>query len=472
MIKVLLVLIGLLVPFFSHSFSESIFTDENTSIPKTLLGTIFTCGYYNRPISELTVERIGMSNYELTGYCVSIVASALEIDDRYTDCQTPTATPVDTGSSYYIDFEWIYSSSGVKCDYHGSSTVNVIASNVVESELTTCPPHGVNYQSWIYEVYGDSDGDGIATLERCADPSLIPLFDTCDYNDSPNVQVTESNACYTKLDGSSCAVTAVDVGGGNQIYMGSEGDCYDGSRPDITTNPDLGGIPVGQDCVPSGALLACPEDPTNVCGDSGTTYGDASVNNCQAGCGYVNDSFVCYDTDIDGDGLPDYNDPDIDGDGIANKDDLDSDGDGKDDPINSVNSGSGTSSTDLTPVVNELKKLNDQFKATEVKDFDSDKKLEKLNTDYNTELTAFLGKSSDELGYKDSLSLVNSSGLTASLPSEQCQNYVIPVGYFGNFTLDTCALSSKVQPLLTWFFGLLTAWYIFFTINRTLSEGF
>jgi len=478
MIKVLLVLFGLLVPFFSTAdiFSDNVGSTLPPFFDSLAYGSCYT------GISSITTE----------SECISISESVFQ--SQYdSHAQVSNCTPDDNSSSNQrncaieltSDSQYMYGKITFDKYRYGSfqySSFVTLSPNHFwtfshNEYIKRCPPEGLNHQLWTYEIYGDSDGDGVSTLENCSDPSLIPLFDTCDINDSLNVQVTESNACYTKSDGSSCSVTAVDVGGGNQVYMGSEGNCYTDPLPDVTNNPDLGGLPVGQDCVPSGSLLACPEDPTNVCVDSGSSFGGGSTNNCQSGCGYVNDSFVCIDSDTDLDGLPDYNDPDIDGDGISNANDLDADGDGKDDPVYSSDGGggvggSGSELLDLKPVVDELKKLNDQFKETPINDFNSGGELDTLNSDYNTEITGFKDKTASQLGFQDTLTLSNSSSLTNSIPIEQCQNYSIPVGFFGEFSLDTCSLSSKVQPLLTWFFGLLTAWYIFFTINRTLSEGF
>jgi len=467
--KVLLVLTVLLVPFFSNA---DIFTDG--SIP-TLPPSLETGYCITAKAGLIFYNGCGESEQDATLAACSGLADILG-----TSPTTETHLHEEYSSKYCINNGGLYAEMyHDKTAWYLSNPSTVYGPNPYKLTFTyvndlvsnispNCPP--TNNPTYTYSI--DLDSDGLTDL--CADPKTIQLLDTCNINDSPNVTVTAQDACYTKADGSQCNVAAVDVGGGNQVYMGSEGNCYTDPLPDVTNNPDLGGVPVGPDCVPSGSLLACPEDPTNVCVDSGSSFGGASTNNCQAGCGYINDSFVCIDSDTDSDGLPDYNDPDIDGDGVSNGNDIDADGDGKDDPIysNVGGGGVGGSALDLKPVVDELKKLNEQFKVTPVNDFNSGGELDALNSDYNAEIKGFKDKTAAQLGFQDTLTLSNSSSLTNSIPVEQCQNYSIPVGFFGEFSLDTCSLSSKVQPLLTWFFGLLTAWYIFFTINRTLSEGF
>ncbi len=330
-----------------------------------------------------------------------------------------------------------------------------------------CPPNG--FPTYVAPKIGQTEDDFM-----CFDPAQANREDSCNAssgNEYLTIAVSAPSGCFPQSDGSICKYDAVDVGGGNQYYaLDLEGDCY--SENDL---PDLNGTPqdnpVGDECVNYGqGVLGCPEDPSNVC-SSGSAYAGGSINDCNEGCGMVNDQFLCIDQDTDGDGLPDYNDPDIDGDGVPNKDDLDSDGDGKDDPKDSGGVGKGGSSIDLGPVVKELKKLNKQFESQgKPDDIDKDDKLKKKNDDYKKDLEALRDKSAEEMGYVDSLSLDSSAGLVASLPDNSCKNYAFhPAGH--SITLDTCVVADKIRPILAWLFGMLTAWHIFFLINKTLREG-
>ena len=461
--KALLVFMALVVPFFSHA---NIYDDAIKHPPKSSFSILGDCIVPSGIVLNVEIDacKNHFDSYYRTILETTFYNVNLTINEIYSDTHSRVWSFIYT----YEVTAWIGTPDEGKI--RGVTYSQRLMNNIQNTNVNSCPPE--SYPSFTMEYGQDNDGNPTS----CIDPNNLALLDSCDINDTLNVQVTDVNACYSKPDGSLCSVTAVDVGGGNQVYMGSEGDCYTDPKPDISENQTIGSEPITNECTNNGGLLTCPEDPANVCGTSGTTYGGGSVNNCQSGCGYVNDAFVCYDIDTDGDGLPDYNDPDIDGDGIKNSDDFDSNGDGIDDPINGgatgTSSGAASLKIDLTPVVSELKKLNDQFKVTEVKALNQDGELDLLNNDYQTKLTEFSSKTATELGYTDSLNLANSGVLSSAIPTETCQNYSIPVGFFGNFTLDTCSLSSKVQPLLTWFFGLLTAWYIFFLINRTLSEGF
>lgn len=455
--KALLVFMALVVPFFTQA--ESIFLNADTHLPDTencerwkydrSIYVGYSCGFSTSAAAAVGREYIAKTAYPSVTGC----SGSIQID-------SPNSKIITVSCRRYDD---------IQKTYVGVDTT-VSANLMGDTTIKRCPP--ATKPEYSFGVYFD---EASTDFDACANPNTIPTYDTCNINDTPNVQVTDANACYTKADGSQCAVTAVDIGGGNQVYMGVEGNCYSDPQPDVTDNNPLGEPNPDGSCSNNGGLLACSEDPTNVCGDSGSNYGGGSVNNCQSGCGYVNDSFVCYDLDTDSDGLPDYNDPDIDGDGIANDEDIDADGDGQDDPIYGNNSGGGGGGSvsvdiDLTPVVAELKKLNKNFeKDNAFPEFGSDNQLEDLNNDYQTQLEDFIAKGSEELGYVDELVLGNEAALSV-LPSNDCSPYTLNIGGSSR-TFDICPAAEKAKPILAWLVGMLTAWHIFVLINLTLREG-
>jgi hypothetical protein len=454
MLKALLLLTALIMPFFSYS---NIFISLDIKTPETT----------EKYLCSTTVGP--PSNYESTDKqgCGSTGLASLISADINGDDKGHAISTVDASDNGYVyaEYQDCYQTSASGCYAWSSQTVAV-------GYFTKMPPEpGCPNQDDPAYTYGlDQDDDGVT--DGCARPEDVSLADSCNVNDSPDLQVTEQNACYSKPDGSMCSVTAVDVGGGNQVYMGSEGDCYTDPQPDVSGNPTQGEANPDGTCTNNGGLLACAEDPENVCKEQGSAYGGGSVNNCLSGCGYVNDSFTCYDTDIDDDGLPDYNDPDIDGDGIPNDSDLDNDGDGNDDPINGgAASGGQVTNIDLSPVVSELQKLNKQFDKETPDPFDKDGKLEQLNDDYKTEVEQLAAQSDSELFGVDS-TLINNMGKSglSVVPSGSCSNHSIPVGKY-NFTLDTCTLASKLMPIVEWVIYFMTAWYLFGLFNRTLTEG-
>jgi hypothetical protein len=459
--KKALILLALLVPFFSQYSNASIFTDGSVeTVPPDISNVNIYCSSGITPENKCS-NALGPSGSEYD-------AASLYADNSTSWYTGVVRTNVFLLSDSKYRIEHYKINALTQEEYIGYFlTVTIQYISVV---ARICPPP--SSPNFVFGIDFDDDGE----FDACADPSSIPLSDSCNINDSPNVQVTDANACYTKSDGSQCSVTAVDVGGGNQVYQGSEGDCYSDPKPDITGNPQQGTPPVGNECSNNGGLLACPEDPQNVCGDSGSQFGGGSVNNCQAGCGYVNDAFMCYDTDIDGDGLPDYNDPDIDGDGIANGNDLDADGDGQDDPLNGNGSTTGVGSSvgsvdiDLSPVVSELKKLNSQFDKQTLPTFDVEHSIDALNTAYDTEMKDITNMTSEEANYVENISF-SSQGFFSSVPADGCSVYTIPVGIFGNFSLDLCFVSAKVKPYLFYVFGFLTAFYVFITVNSTIRTS-
>ena len=341
--NIILILALNLVPFFALA---DIFND----------GTVSTQAPKVDDRCEITAVTNGTFNHLIGSDCgvsATDICQAYWADNAYVDGTHPEYSwrniyggwENDNGSSYKElhcgKEEWSkgYWNGNVwtkDSDSYGNQT-NI---GYGQEQFASCPPDA--YPSLTYPVTNSETGE----VESCADPNQINLVDSCNVssgNTQLNITVTEQNGCFTQTDGSVCQYAAVDVGGGNQIYqMNLEGDCYSESYPSLDENGVIGELPSGGECVNNGGLYACPEDPETMC-TSGT---------CEEGCGYVNDQFVCYDIDTDGDGLPDYNDPDVDGDGIPNDDDLDADGDGQDDPIN----GDGTPSVnvDLTPVVEGL----------------------------------------------------------------------------------------------------------------------
>lgn len=459
--KALFIMALYLVPFFSFSQEVSnIFEDGTVDLVDSKI-TTSELGYCT-PIS--TPSSFDSASNLTSSGCLSHVQA------------TPTQSEYYVDPSYYLTFNssthaTIFMNSTSKQGNPNSPTEVGTWSFSSSSEIKTCPPD--DYLSFLYS--NDSDGDGFPN--NCGDPFQINQVDSCDSNSSNEyltIPVDQSSGCYPQPDGSICKYNAVDVGSGNQYYaMDLEGNCYANldNLPDLTGQPQDN--PVSEECVSYGnGVLGCPTNPSDVC-SSGSSYSGGSIADCQTGCGMVNDQFLCIDMDTDLDGLPDYNDPDIDGDGIPNGDDLDSDGNGTDDPINGVGGGTGSEiNLDLGPVINQLKDLNKNFDdGGQQKGIDDNQELTNLNNDYQDKLTGLSEKTASQMGYQDSLGGLGSrTGLTSVLPSNECVSYAFhPAGK--TITLDTCVVADKVKPFLTWLFGLLTAWHIFFTINKTLREG-
>lgn len=263
-------------------------------------------------------------------------------------------TPVDDGSTQYnvgpCELVEVNNQTRVqRCvtitNYWPNGTVRSVTEScpsaqvtIEEREQLTCPPTGfidfalskeVDNTQWCFSM------DDILDRDSCADSINDGSFVL------PVHQVPASSfVCDARDDGSSCAYRLSPDGDYYQADFESNGLCY--SDPDIDAYTDestLTGNETG--CIDIGAqTLACAENESNVCNAQGQ---------CQSGCGYVNEVFVCLSGDLDGDNIGDYADPDIDGDGIANDLDLDNNGDGIDDPI--YDNGGGSSSViniDLT----------------------------------------------------------------------------------------------------------------------------
>lgn len=222
---------------------------------------------------------------------------------------------------------------------------------IEEREQLTCPPTGfvdfaltkeVDNTQWCFSM------DDILDRDSCPDSINDGSFVL------PVNQVGASSfVCDARIDGSSCAYRLDPSGDFYQADFEGNGLCYTDETIDAYQgDTNLTGSETG--CIDIGAqTLACAEDESNVCNAQGQ---------CQSGCGYVNDVFVCLSGDLDGDNIGDYADPDIDGDGIANGLDLDNDGDGIDDPVYDNGSNNGGSSSivniDLTETNNLLSDIS------------------------------------------------------------------------------------------------------------------
>ncbi|MCY7295069.1 hypothetical protein [Alteromonas sp. a30] len=223
------------------------------------------------------------------------------------------------------------------------------------TQVPQCPPEDPQFIDY---TYGKEIENGLG----CFNLDDVLARDSCpdSVNDGafvlPQLDNTASKICHAKDDGSLCAY---DLNEGVYVANFEENrSCYTEDNPDTYDDSSLDPQEDNNQCHDIGnGVLACPEDPNNVCNDT---------SGCQSGCGTVavNGSepvFMCLSDDTDGDGIGDYADPDIDGDGIPNEQDLDNDGDGIDDPVydngNSAGGSNQTINIDLTQTNNLLNQI-------------------------------------------------------------------------------------------------------------------
>lgn len=259
--------------------------------------------------------------------------SASEVAAKWCD---DLATPTEDGSTQYqvgacelIDNETRVRRCVSITTYWSNGTVRESIQSCPSAQVTIeqrehyqCPPVGyssydlaksLNDTLWCFSL------DDILFRDDCPDSMQDGAFVLPVYSSTPEPMV-----CDVKPDGSACAYLLSDTRDYYQADFELGHVCYvDNTTAQYEAQPVVDGSQDG--CLNIGAeTLACIEDPNNVCQTNGE---------CQSGCGYVNDIFVCLSDDLDGDNIGDYADPDIDGDGIANELDIDNDGDGIDDPV-------------------------------------------------------------------------------------------------------------------------------------------
>lgn len=302
----------------------------------------------------------------------------------------------------------------------------------------------------------------------CYSPIDMELNDSCDAgNFFPTYGNTAQTACAIMQDGSACTVISDSSG---QWYDVQEGSCYsnNGDLPTVTPTQQP---PTENTCVPdSNGMLMC-----SFTGDQTNGYDDnKTCGTYNIGSGSVS---VCYDTDTNGNGIPDHQDPDIDGDGIPNIDDPDANGNGIPDidegygtgsSGGSGGGGSGTGDTtqfDDSRIVQRLDAINDRFQNG------TDPTQGYLN-DAQNQITAandaqdeFINKTPSELGFTalDNANLTSVqdafSGITAD-----CVNPVLH-----GQTVDLCSKSTMINTWLTWITSFLTLIFVYREVTDTIK---
>ena len=345
--------------------------------------------------------------------------------------------------------------------------------DLVQTTAKTCPPEA--YPTFTSTFTGD-------TGDKCYSSSEANLKDSCNISSGNQyltnaVDSTKPQICHTQSDGSICSYKATDIGGGKQAYqLDLEGDCYTDPKPDVGTPEQQ--QPNNDDCKDYGdGLLGCPADPEDVCQGTGSTIGGTGFNQCQTGCGYINDQFMCIDTDTDGDGLPDFNDPDIDGDGIPNDEDTDEDGDGKDDGLDQPSQGGngqgsgGGASFDDSGIINAINKLRTSLITDQDIDDGSDikKQVEEGDKELDKKITEFFDD--DNLKGIDTFVKDNAIedqffNIRSSFSGASCTD----VTFDGYGTLELCDRIAGARPFLYIAFGLGTAIYLIFRFTMVIRE--
>ena len=376
----------------------------------------------------------------------------------------------DTSTCQYLGgFE--YSGSGNHTfrarDSDGDYLRNITYGYTIYTQVETaylCPPTAFpSYDRTLIATSGNS---------KCFDVVDLLSRDTCptaaDYNLLPvsGNDLSTGYTCQQLTDGSSCKYVPDETG--EFLINDPEGSiCY---NPQVPTYDDSGlnapTNPIGQCENIGNGVVACPEDPLNVCPNG----------QCQEGCGNMafNGSpevFVCLSDDTDGDGIGDYADPDIDGDGIPNTDDPDADGDGQDDPQYGDDS-----SSDVVVTVN----VDEQAIAdgvvdglTEQGDFDGTDTINAIQSGIN-ELETSVDNLLNDPNF-DLKNTVGESGIESSLSS--ATNMINPSSCSASFTmplsgtqLDLCSAMEDAKPFLWVLFAFGTFLYCWTRISSTVRS--
>lgn len=495
--KALLTMALLVVPFFSIA---SIYdTAQDVAVPKT----IENCNTPQSPSEHVAAYNAAnnLPRTESTWY--QDARRLVRIKNTYFDSSS------DFCAVYY---EYRTSGGTVNSDGSKNQTYNSVQQSQVNGTKVEAPSclnldedQGSSY-SESHNVLGkNSDG-----VPGCYTPQSLADADTCELKDADGLYESfissESGvSCMEKSeDGSICPVKKnfeiTSNASGNTSYFyeydanADPSTCYQQNtveppQPSPLEKDETFPSNIG-DCTVSNGINMCKENPINACDSNG---------NCLPGCGSIKfgeqQEFVCLSGDIDGDGIPDYQDRDKDGDGILNEDDLDSDGDGIEDPINTTpntlrtphqssieqllgqiaqntsggtGGGSGTGATASQIGESVAEEIED--KLVEQADFSGSEFEQSINAKIESTDTAieeFLENNEKDLtnAFDESEFQGSFSSLKAALSPNGCSaQFGIP---FTNSNLDLCEPASKAQPFLYVIFAISTFIYCMRRIQST-----
>ena len=265
------------------------------------------------------------------------------------------------------------------------------------------------------------------------------------------------------------------------VFEASEGNsCYDGSvlnldSPDVSNTPSDG-------CQEYAGGFVCAGDPQEYCADDGS---------CTPGCGYVNDEFLCFSLDENGDGVPDS---DTNGDGLP---DIDTNQDGvpddnqtcdqwgncQNDPNAPTLPGNG--GVVVLPPADGGGITQEQFEQSMDDSLDKliDPALMPDNADgiiplldnslvsLETTIIEEMGESYEDQGGEaitaDDVSVVHST--IDKLTEANCVNPTFDT-LLGTATLDICDAAAKAMPILNFAFVIMTIFYTFFRLVDTVAH--
>ena len=450
----------LLLCVLNFSVHADIFSDGTVNLvsSETVTGYTFNCVANGGSVEVVDTGDLYQNHYDAKLKCFELNESIYQAWSE-THGQDNVCVNETTGSFLSVQFEKILNKDIdeffvnyiVQCE-NLTSTAQPYEKVQQWTSITIsqCPP--ALHPSYTYSVNGS-----------CADPSQIDLVDSCNGSTGNfllDIEVTESQGCFTQPDGSICPYTAVYDGSGSYYSLDLEESCYTSDLPSLDSNQPDKTLPNG-DCLNDGGLFICPEDPENVCNSSGV---------CQSGCGYVNDQFVCFSQDTDNDGLADYKDPDIDGDGISNDLDLDADGDGQQDASYNPPSESqtGTFEFDDSRIVDAIEGLteNQEFQdGSEIGDLIEQKQQEydqKAEEFFDSESMTGIEGFTDNNNFHSEVTMFSSalSGTSCTNPTHSA---------IGDF--DICSKIVAVRPYLYIIFALMTFIFCFYRFGHYVKGG-
>jgi hypothetical protein len=382
----LLLTLGLVIAFFISTAQASIFDNASYQTPEIDSSTKFghSCSTYVQCSSSNQLYPDLQSIFtKIESSMPSGVSRTTAWTKRAADFNC--VSPSDCQVTMYYKADFRYSSTNA---WHSQQVPTVSTFSVT---TTSCPPDA--YPSYTFGRDTDNDGDD----DQCYNPIELDNASNCQNqlgNMLPALNYTSLTVCKTDENtGASCAYSKSSLG--NSYHLNLEESCFGDSEQ---TAPEYDPQPIPEPVAPAeckavnNGLKICNADPTKECDASG---------NCTEQCGHINDKFFCFHAcegaSCDEEELPtptpeyctlnptakiciDVPIPEP-----CVGDDCVPDGDGS-------GTGTGTGSggsIDLSPVVDELKKLNEKL------DFDI------TTGDSNTELglleTAFDQESIDDI---------------------------------------------------------------------------
>lgn len=479
--KRLFSVIGLITAFFVPNVQASIYDTSTSRAPMSDLSETWDC-LVSGSSSKVRVD----------------LGSCMSLGESYLNSIYPT-DPTQYTVSKIVDCAQVAFNSGstfrymcgvLSSDGYGAgawvgagAVYGSFASSMNEIESRTCPPD----DALLYTSGLDTDDDG--EIDKCFNPIELDNASNCAQQYNGGTLLTASSSSPDKVcktdnssgdsSGSQCAYEKTTYGDNIPVYaINLEANCFDMDPDDEYSEYEAPqpepAQPQPEQCEPYGSGFVCAEDPSNAC-PNGV---------CDDGCGYVNDQFVCFRDDectgsdcepppVNCETNPDSsvcsNPPPVDC--SANPSDASCSTDPDPEPCTGDDCGTGGGGGGGFAL--DYQRLSDLMKDAAKTLIDESEVLD------GKEITDQIKEGSDlvdsefndfvEHSLFDDIAAIPSQNIFGDMATMLPNNgSCSPIVYAHDATIDICAVSDKLRPILYFVFAFWTLIYLRNLLSSTV----